>query len=377
MAQKDRAFGLHLPTLRQRQLDKVPVKKWDWRPADLTAASLAEHSVPKALSEAARTNYRPSGVRQKVVLVFEIAVLSAGLISALQEKRLKYFYLNFKALVGQGRVTFRTGSGSTLEIGRALLCLDDVAAVCWAPPMSIVSETSFKVPSRHLAQQRWMQTLRELRGLCGPNTLWLPSHPLNGSNEWQDKLRECRLAEEIGLHVPEVLFTNSPDAARTFIRKFNGQVIFKEFSQARIRFATQFIKPSDPRLDDLPHSPCVFQQFIQKEFDVRAVVIGDQIFAVRINSQASPHAKMDWRIYDDARVRWDLIRLPSKVQRLMLALMRRLDLNWGSFDLVKTTDGPYYFLEVNRPGASYWLKPFVGLDVAAEIARYLHRKLGG
>lgn len=56
--------------------------------------------------------------------------------------------------------------------------------------------------------------------------------------------------------------------------------------------------------------------------------------------------------------------------------MRRLGLAWGSVDLVKGRDGAFYFLEVNRPGLTYWLLPFVGLDVPGEIARYLAKRLG-
>ena len=51
-------------------------------------------------------------------------------------------------------------------------------------------------------------------------------------------------------------------------------------------------------------------------------------------------------------------------------------INWGSVDLVKGMDGEFYFLEVNRPGASYWLPPFVGLDVPKEVARYVKWALG-
>jgi hypothetical protein len=69
------------------------------------------------------------------------------------------------------------------------------------------------------------------------------------------------------------------------------------------------------------------------------------------------------------------MRLPAAIERSMRRLMRTLDLTWASFDLVKARDGGFYFLEANRPGASYWLKPFVGLDVADEIGRELARRI--
>ena len=129
------------------------------------------------------------------------------------------------------------------------------------------------------------------------------------------------------------------------------------------------------RLRTLANSPCVFQRYVDKEYDVRAVVIGRRVFACRIDSQASPAARIDWRVYDNARVRWDRMRLPRRVERALLALATRLGLTWASFDLVKGRDGSFYFLEVNRPGLSYWLKPFVGLDVPREIVQFLATRL--
>jgi len=58
----------------------------------------------------------------------------------------------------------------------------------------------------------------------------------------------------------------------------------------------------------------------------------------------------------------------------MLRLMKRLDLRWGSFDLIRGTDDTFYFLEVNRPGAFGWLDPLVGLNIATEITSYLERE---
>ena len=125
------------------------------------------------------------------------------------------------------------------------------------------------------------------------------------------------------------------------------------------------------------HAPCTFIQYIDKEYDVRAVAVGSRIFAVRIDSQASPleSARMDWRDYDDAHVRWERMDLPKALERSMLRLMKTLDLKWGVFDLVKGKDGAFYFLEVNRPGSCSELQALVGLDINQEIVSYLRRLL--
>lgn len=355
----------------------MAVREWSWRPADPAGALLADDTAPAIPDEVARTNYRPGPEPQRIVLVFEAGVLSQGLVDAMRRYGLKYFYLDFRAFMRDGIVSLGTQAASELRVGPARLRLDDVGAVVWNPPMAVVSRTAAARPARHLLEQRWMQVLRELRGVCPPAALWLPSHPLNGSSDWQDKLRECRLAAEAGFAVPDTIVTNSPEEASAFVDRWAGAVVFKEFSQARIRFRTALVAPGDPRLARVRHSPCAFQQFVPKEHDVRAVVIGPRVFAVRIDSQSSRRTEMDWRRYDNARVRWERMRLPTGVERSMRRLMRRLDLAWASFDLIKGRDGAFYFLEVNRPGASYWLKPFVNLNVADEIGRYLAARLLG
>jgi hypothetical protein len=356
------------------QLDKVPVQEWTWTPADPSAAEFKEE--PPTSQDAVATNYRPSKKTQAVVLVFEMGVITVPLIEALKAEGLKYFYVDYREFMEAGTVWLNADPDrrSELSLGPAKLLLSDVAAVVWSAPMLIQIPALREASNTEIFSQRWLQVLRELRQMVPKRTLWLPSHPFNGSNQWQEKLSECLLAEECGLHVPATICTNDRERAATFIKK-HEQVVFKEFSHAPNRFKIGLVDVTAPEFAHLDSSPVMLQRCIDKEFEVRAVVIGDRVFACRIDSQASDAAKLDWRVYDNARVRWDRMKLPKAVQKSMLKLMKRLDILWGSFDLIKGADGKFWFLEVNRPGASYWLKPFVGLDVPVEIARFLGRRL--
>ncbi len=250
-----------------------------------------------------------------------------------------------------------------------------MAAVIWAEPLSILNRISTRRVSRNLLLHRWMQVLRDLKELLPPDVLWLPSHPLAGSNDWQEKLSELAIARRSGLRTPETILTNDPAVAGRFLERHRGKVLFRDLSKTEIRFFTMFATLGARQRRRLEHSPCGFQRYVDKEFDVRAVAIGRRIFACRIDSQASPSARMDWRVYDNARVKWERMRLPPAVEAAILRMMKALGITWGSFDLVRGRDGFYYFLEVNRPGACYWLLPFVGLDVPAELARHLAQTL--
>ena len=354
-----------------------PVSSWHWKPFDPARIPPRNLMSPQQWPSAVQTNYRPSDKPQKVILLFEVDALNAVLLNALKRQKLKYFFVDYMQMMeqcGNIQMDLAGGFGSGFGLGQAQLRFSDVAAVIWNPPF--FDEDIPRHPiADHLFCNRWSQCLRDLRAFLPKKTIWLPSHPLNGSADWQQKLSEYAYAREAGLHIPQTLCTNDPAAAKKFIDRWGGKVLFREFNSPYIFFRIAFADAREKALKKLSSSPCVFQQYIKKEYEIRAVVVGDKIFACQIDSQASELAKIDWRCYDNAHVRWDRMELPKSVQRVMLSLMKKLDLKWGSFDMIKSPDGNYYFLEVNRPGASYWLLPFVGLDVAWEITSYLKRVL--
>jgi hypothetical protein len=355
----------------------VPVRKWTWTPHDPAAAGLRPRDAPPPLPNAVQTNYRPSRRRRQVVLVLDAGVESEGLIEALRAQGLQFFFLDYLEFMERGSVVMSAGSpeASELRLGPARLLLRDVAAVLWKQPLAVATRISKRPAVRHLYLHRWTQVLRDLAGVLPENVLWLPAHPLQGSNDFQEKLSELIQARRVGLKVPETICTSEPAIAAAFIRRHRGRVLFRDFSKTQIRFRTAFADADPRRLARLRNSPCVFQRYVEKEYDVRAVGIGSRVFACRVDSQASEAARVDWRVYDNRNVRWDRMRLPRQVERRLLLLMRRIGIAWGSFDLVKGKDGFFYFLEANRPGATYWLLPFVGLDAPRELARFVKSKL--
>jgi hypothetical protein len=341
-------------------------------------------SLEKYFDAAAETNYLPSGKRQKVVLWLHNDPRS---IPVLRKSGLKYFFLDYDRLARQGTVDIRIENGLTqamLKMGQARLNFEDVFAVIWNPPLWMVFNQAAKPAagrglSPALRIRRWSQVARDLKALLPPKTIWLPSHPLNGSQEWQNRITEFHLAQRAGLSIPPTICTNDPRTAIDFIERCGGRALLREFSIQPYNGPIKLVTTKQLRtsLNRLRLAPCNFTKYIEKEYEIRAVVIGEKVLAVRINSQASPleGARRDWRYYDNAHVRWERMTLPKEIERSMLKLMKTLDLKWGSFDLIKSRDGVFYFLEVNRPGNSSWLLPFVGLDVIAEIIRYLKRVL--
>jgi glutathione synthase/RimK-type ligase-like ATP-grasp enzyme len=92
-----------------------------------------------------------------------------------------------------------------------------------------------------------------------------------------------------------------------------------------------------------------------------------KVFGCKIYSQDSELAKEDWRVHDDSNVKWELIKLPENINSKLINICKELNLTWCSVDLIFSINSEYYFLELNRLGAHYWLAPFIGLDITKEI----------
>ncbi len=52
-------------------------------------------------------------------------------------------------------------------------------------------------------------------------------------------------------------------------------------------------------------------------------------------------------------------------------MMKRLDLSFGTIDLVETPEGDYVFLEVNPSGQWLWLDDKLDLGISDAVASWL------
>lgn len=354
--------------------------KWKWKPSKPEKIMHVQDEVnaeKEAVNFTAITNYTPSDKRQKLVLVFYMGNLSYGFIQHLESRRVKYFYLNFHHFVAKGSIQVAIAGDkrtNLLEVDGLRLDLDDVSAVLWNLPNFPYAVFEYNmIPQKgnrneFLFRKRWALLLRELKGLLHDDVAWLPADPYSGTQEWQNKISEYKLAQELGLQVPPFIFTNDHEALCRFVETHHlNECLLREFSTPPFSFPPIRIKAKDVDKALLKNAPCLFQQYIDKKYEYRVVLLFDQVFACRIYSQDSELSKQDWRVHDDANVKWELTALPAGVSEKLVQLKQRLGLNWCSIDMIQTPDDEYYFLEANRPGSHYWLDMFVDLDITREI----------
>ena len=177
----------------------------------------------------------------------------------------------------------------------------------------------------------------------------------------------------VGLEIPRTIVTNNPDEVRRFIAEAKGEVIYKGLSPPRniapdkALFTGLITDETLANLDLIRITPGIFQERIDKLYELRVTVVGDRIFAVRIDSQALAETQLDWR-HAQHDVRYEAVTLPKEITVKINVFMESLGLIYGAFDFIVTPDRDYVFLEVNPGGAYMWVEAATGLAITPAIA---------
>jgi hypothetical protein len=187
------------------------------------------------------------------------------------------------------------------------------------------------------------------------------------------KAAQLFAARTIGLEIPRTVITNNPDEVRAFIAAAPAQIVYKASSPPRniapdkALFTGLVTDETLANLDLIRITPGIFQERIDKSYELRITVIGARIFAVKIDSQALAETQLDWR-HAQHDVAYEPVTLPREIATKITAFMEHLGLVYGAFDFIVTPDGRYVFLEVNPGGAYMWVEAATGLGITPALA---------
>jgi ATP-GRASP peptide maturase of grasp-with-spasm system len=203
---------------------------------------------------------------------------------------------------------------------------------------------------------------------------WL-NYPLFSEN----KLQILRKAQEVGLNIPATVITNNKETVVTFLKEHEiiitkplGEAVFIDYKN--VHFLSYTIVLNNSNIREIPETffPSLFQENIDKKYEIRAFVLGKKIFSMAIFSQNDPKTLQDFRRYNYQNPnRFVPFNLPSQIESKIFCLMDELDLQTGSIDLIKDTTGKYYFLEINPNGQYGMVSKPCNYFLEREIAEYL------
>ncbi len=117
-------------------------------------------------------------------------------------------------------------------------------------------------------------------------------------------------------------------------------------------------------LSDLPNCPTLFQKKIDKQCDVRITVVDDEIHAYELLAkEPDGNQRCDIRRNNMEDVEYRPISLPTRIDSLVRKLMVRYALRFSAIDMAVSTDGTWYFFEVNPNGQWAWLDLYAGAEI--------------
>lgn len=197
----------------------------------------------------------------------------------------------------------------------------------------------------------------------------------------ENKISDLIIASQCGLSIPDTLVTQNKMFLKDFFNKHIGEIITKSLGGS-IRFETSneilwgkgTTKVTRADIDETSDYflLSLFQENIEKEYEIRSFLFKKKFFSMAIFSQKDNKTSLDFRNYNHSFPnRMVPFKLPDKIEKKLLKFAEMTDLDTGSFDLIVTKkEKEFIFLEVNPYGQFGWLSKNCNYYLEKQIAEY-------
>lgn len=280
---------------------------------------------------------------------------------ALAEQGAPVFFLD-QGLAAETELTLDVGATihGRIQMGRRICELDEVSAVYVrsAAADTLLVGQDEAVLCHALAVDELVTTWLGVTAARVVNPF--AAMASNGSKPYQSML-----IAEAGFAVPETLLSTDVAAVQGFWDQ-HGDIIYKSASAVR-SIVARLTKDDAQRLEDVRWCPTQFQRYVPGR-DVRVHVVGDEIFATEIRSDAD-----DYRYGEQQGLTTELraLALPHDCAERCHRLAHVLQLPVAGIDLRRTPQGEWYCFEVNPSPAFSYYEAATHQPIAEAIAALL------
>jgi glutathione synthase/RimK-type ligase-like ATP-grasp enzyme len=264
------------------------------------------------------------------------------------------------------------------DSGRAI---ETVAVAWWRKPDQMTPPAALCHPEAVRFAQEEGEMLLRCSDALFDDIAWV-NHPQAIAASGR-KLRQIRVAQSLGLRVPETIVSNQPQELLAFLRAHDRCIIkaieFGGFRHEGRPWGTYTsaitVEQAQGMLASMPLAPVMLQRAISKQRELRVTVIGAQVFACAIAAQESAHAAVqaDWRVANPKDLPHSLVALPGWLEEALVAMLRHYGLHFGAFDLIQEPDGSYAFLELNPNGQYLWIELLTGAPLTAALVTLMEQ----
>jgi hypothetical protein len=257
------------------------------------------------------------------------------------------------------------GLRGTLRVGDRSVRLEDVSGVYWRlmddQMLPELKGLPADAPERRRCQELHQAFYTWLAITPARVVSRAAAMASNGSKPYQ-----AQIIRSVGFDVPETLVTDDPERVRDFVAA-HGRVIYKSTSGTR-SIVVEVDEGALGRLDDIRWCPVQFQAYVEG-IDVRVHVVGEEVFATRVASEAADYRYAAAQGGPAARL--EATRLSATVEARCVALAQRLDLPFAGIDLRITPDERVVCFEANPCPAYPYYEANTGQPIARAVALHL------
>ncbi|QHI36014.1 hypothetical protein IMCC3317_13670 [Kordia antarctica] len=191
-----------------------------------------------------------------------------------------------------------------------------------------------------------------------------------------NKLEVLHIAKRIGFNIPKTIVTDDLKKVRAYFG--NTSVITKllvpmnnvSSDNQKINYLT--FNLDENVLEDNEISISLFQEKIEKKYEIRTFFLGGKTFSKAIFSQSDAMTKDDYRNYNNENPNREVpFKLSKSMDEKVCNLMNAIGLNTGSLDFMISEKGEFIFLEVNPIGQFSDLSFNCNYNLERKVVEYL------
>lgn len=257
--------------------------------------------------------------------------------------------------------------------------IDEISSAFFKHPLKPNFIDDIPTNQMVFAERETIEMLRSLFLLIDEK-VWLnhPKHIFAANN----KIEQLKIASKIGFSIPKTCISSGPESIKNFYNSHNRDIIAKavrygyDITENHIKFAPtkKVEKKFIENIEDYYTVPSIYQERIEKKYDIRVTVIGNKVYAAAIHSQRYMETMTDWRLWDiheDVDLKHSKHELPPEISNLCLKITKKFNLGFSAIDLIYSPEKKYYFLEMNPNGQWAWIEGKLGFPIRDSIINYL------
>lgn len=185
------------------------------------------------------------------------------------------------------------------------------------------------------------------------------------------KVCQIGVARSVGLAVPNTLISNDYDEISLFCAE-NVEVVFKPFHVMSWRksddiftfYASDFHLPSPKFRCQIELAPQIYQQKIDRDFEVRLIIFGSSDFSIAQKVDGQDETVDIRTQLRNKSVTFSHCNAPRDIVERCRLYMKAMCIDYGAFDLIVDRLGNWVFIECNEGGQFLYLEhalPDIGI----------------